>query len=113
MLRAPAEVQAGAREVYLRWLRALGSCVLAGFRQIQFRRQCSRRGADSALALSWWQLFERVNLALKALVNGSPGGVGLVLAGHRTGPPRVRRELRAKSPLLGGHAAPSDCLDLP
>jgi len=91
----------------------MGSFVLAGFRQIQFRRQGPRRGADPAFALGWWQLSERVNLALEALVNGSPGGVGLVLAGHRTGPPRVGRELRAKSPLFGGHAAPSDCLVLP
>jgi hypothetical protein len=91
----------------------MDSFVLTGFCQIQFRRQCPSRGADPAFAFGWWQLSERVNLALEALVNGSPGGVGLVLAGHRTGPPGVGREPRAKAALLGGHAAPSDCLVLP
>ncbi len=110
--RAPAEVRAGAREGISMTLCASGSSALAGFRQVQFRRQCPRRGADPAVALDWWQLPEWVDLAFKAPMHGGPGGVGLVLAGHRARPPGVGRELRAKPALLGSHAVPPALLPL-
>ena len=82
---------------------AKSSSALAGFRQVQFCRQRPRCGADPPVALAWWQLPEWADLAFEALMHGGSGGVGLVLPGHRAGPPCVGCELRAKPALLESH----------
>jgi len=95
MPRAPACNPAEAREVISQTLRAIRSPALAGLRQVQFRRQCARCGADPAVTLIWGQFPEWVDLARQAVVHGGPGGVGLILAGHRARPAGVGCELRA------------------